>query len=41
MTEALLDPLVSIVAGSAVGIVAVDAFKLVQRLLGRSADEAS
>jgi hypothetical protein len=26
----------SIVAGSAVGIVVVDAFKLVQRLLGRS-----
>ncbi len=37
----LLDPMVSIVAGSAVGIVAVDAFKLVQRLVGRASDRSS
>ena len=41
MAEVLLDPLISIVAGSAVGIAAVDAVKLVQRLFSRSGDQSS
>lgn len=39
MAEALLDPFVSLIAGSAVGIAAVDAARLVQRFLNRSGDE--
>lgn len=35
MPEALLDPLVSIVAGSAVGIALVDMIRLLQRLRER------
>ena len=41
MAEALLDPMVSIVAGSAVGIVAVDAVRFVQRILNRPTDRSS
>ena len=40
MAEALIDPMVSIVAGSAFGIAAVDAFRFVQRLLARSTEES-
>ena len=40
MAEALLDPMVSIVAGSAVGIAAVDGFRFVQRLFSRSTEES-
>jgi hypothetical protein len=39
MAEALLDPMVSIIAGSAVGIAVVDALKLLQRLFARSTEE--
>lgn len=35
-----MDPMVSIIAGSAVGIAAVDAVRFVQRILSRSSEES-